>query len=95
MNRDLNRVSVWCNLWRMKLNGSKTKTMILSRSRAVHPQFTTLTLYGTVLKESADLAVLGVMFDAKMTFGKHLNSFCFQCCSSEAWYHEKVLVGIS
>ena len=28
MNRDLNRVSVWCNLWGMKLNASKTKTMI-------------------------------------------------------------------
>ena len=24
-NRDLNRVSVWCNLWGMKLNASKTK----------------------------------------------------------------------
>ena len=29
MNRDLNRVSVWCELWGMKLNASKTKTMIL------------------------------------------------------------------
>ena len=29
MNRDLNRVSVWCNLWGMKLNASKTKTMIV------------------------------------------------------------------
>ena len=26
INRDLNRVSVWCDLWRMKLNASKTKT---------------------------------------------------------------------
>ena len=24
MNLDLNRVSVWCNLWGMKLNASKT-----------------------------------------------------------------------
>ena len=37
MNSDLNRVSVWCNLWGMKLNISKTKTMIVSRSRAMHP----------------------------------------------------------
>ena len=29
MNRDLNRVSVWYNLWGMKLNASKTKTMIV------------------------------------------------------------------
>ena len=51
MNRNLNRVSVWCNLWGMKLNESKTKTMIVSRSRTVHPQLTPLTLDGTVLKE--------------------------------------------
>ena len=36
MNDDLNRVSVWCNLCGMKLNASKTKTMIVSRSRTVH-----------------------------------------------------------
>ena len=66
MNRDINRVSVWCNLCGMKLNASKTKTMIVSRSRTVHPLLTPLTLDGTVLKESADLVILGVTFDAKM-----------------------------
>ena len=58
---------MWCNLWGMKLNSSKTKTMIVSSSRTVHPQLTPLTLDGTVLKESADLVILGVPFDARMT----------------------------
>ena len=80
INRDLNMVSVWCNLRGMKLNASKTKTMIVSRSRTVHPLLTPLTLDGTVLKESANLVILGVTFDAKMTFEKHL--CCFQFCSS-------------
>ena len=35
---------------------------------------TPLTLDGTVLKTSADLVILGVTFDAKMTFEKHLCS---------------------
>ena len=74
MNRDLNRVSLWCNLWGMKLNVSKTKTTIVSRSCTVHPQLTPFTLDGTVLKESADLVILGVTFHAKMTFEKHLRS---------------------
>ena len=68
MNRHLNRVSVWCNQWGMKLNASMAKTMTVSRSRSVHPQLTPLTLDGTVLKESADLVILGVTYDAKMTF---------------------------
>ena len=33
-----------------------------------------MTLDGTVLKESADLVILGVTFDAKMTFEKQLHS---------------------
>ena len=28
--RDLSRISEWCDLWGMKLNASKTKTMIVS-----------------------------------------------------------------
>ena len=35
--RDLGRVSEWCDLSGMKLNASKTKTMIVSRSRTMHP----------------------------------------------------------
>ena len=58
----------------MKLNASKTKTMIVFRSRIVHPQLTPLTLGRTVLNQSADLVILGVPFDVKMTFEKHLRS---------------------
>ena len=74
MNLDLVRVNAWCNLWGMKLNASKTKTMIVSRSRTMHLQSATFTIDGTVLKESDDLDILGVTFDSKLTFEKHLRS---------------------
>ena len=66
--RDLGRVSEWCDLWGMKLNASKTKTTIVSRSHTMHSQAPPLTMGGTVLKESDDLVILGVTFDSKMTF---------------------------
>ena len=74
LNRDLGRDSEWLDLWGMKLNASKTKTMIVSRSRTMHPQSPPLTISTTVLKESNDLVVLGVTFDSMMTFEKHLRS---------------------
>ena len=70
--RDFGRVSEWRDLWGMKLNASKTKTMIVSRYRTIHPQSPPLNIGGTVLKESADLVILGVTFDSKMTFEMHL-----------------------
>ena len=68
LNPDLVRVNAWCDLWGMKLNASKTKTMIVSRSRSMHPQSPPLIIDGTVLKESDDLDILGVTFDSKLTF---------------------------
>ena len=56
------------------MNASKTKTMIVPRSRTIHPQSPALTIGGTVLNESADLVVFGVTFDSKMTFGKILRT---------------------
>ena len=71
---DLMKVSQWCDLWGMKLNARKTKTMIVSKSHTMHPQSPVLTIGRTVLKESDDLVILGVTFDSKMTFEKHLRS---------------------
>ena len=45
---DLGRVSEWCDLWGMKLNVSKTKTMIVSRSRTMHSHSPPLTIGRTV-----------------------------------------------
>ena len=53
---------------------SKTKTMIVSRSLKMHPQSLPLTIGGTALKESDAVVILGVTFDSKMTFEKHLRS---------------------
>ena len=58
----------------MKLNASKTKTMIASRSLKMHPQSPPLAIFETILKESDDLVILGVTFNSKMTFEKHIRS---------------------
>ena len=79
--RDLGRVGEWCDLSGMKFNASKTKTMIVSRSCTMHPQSPSLTIGGAVLEESDDLVILGVTFDSKMTFEKHLRSV-FRATSS-------------
>ena len=61
-NRYLGKVSEWCDLCIIKLYSSKAKTMIVSRSRTMHPQSPALTISGTV-EGVDDLVILGVTFD--------------------------------
>ena len=56
----------------MQLNVSKTKAMMVSRLRTMLPLSPPLTIGGTVLKESDGLVILGVIFNSKLTFEKHL-----------------------
>ena len=74
LSRVLVKVSEWCDLLGMKLNACKTKAMMVSMSHTMHSQSPALTIGGTVLKESDDLVILGVTFNSKMTFEKHLRS---------------------
>ena len=73
LNADLARINEWCSMWNMKLNPSKTKIMIVSRSRMVVPVHGELCLGNTVLNESTSLVILGVTFDSKM-FVDHIRN---------------------
>ena len=66
----------------------------------MHPQSPSLTIGGTVLKESDDLVILGVRFDSKMTFAKHLRSVSKAASQRlgilrKSWrvFHDRSLVG--
>ena len=83
----------------MKLNASKTKTLIVSRSRTMHPQ-SPATIGGTGLKECDDLVILGVTFDSTMTFEKHLLSVSKAASQRlgilrKPWqvFHDRLLLG--
>ena len=74
LNCDLVRISNWCSRWGMELNSSKTKSMIVSRSRTLQPAAPSLVLGGSVLNECKELDILGVRFDSRLTFGAHVRS---------------------
>ena len=66
----------------------------------MHPQSPPLTIDGTVLKESDGLDILGVTFDYKITFEKHLRSVSRAASQRlgilrESWrvFHNRSLLG--
>ena len=74
LNRDLAKISDWCKLWGMKLNASKTQSLIVSRSRTVVPNHPDLVIDGIVLQTCMSFKILGILFDSKFTFEQHLRS---------------------
>ena len=95
---DLSRDGKWCDPLGMKLNASKTKTMIVLWSRTMHPQSPPLTIGGTL--RNSLMTLLGVTFDSKITFEKHLR-FASRAASQrlgilrKSWrvFHDRSLLG--
>ena len=76
--------------------------MIVSRSCIMHPQSPPWTIGRTVLKESDDLAILGVTLDSLITFENHLRSVSWAasqrlCILRKSWrvFHDWTLLGRS
>ena len=67
----------------------------------MHHQLPPLTIGRTVLKESDNLVILGVIFDSKMTFEKHIRSVSRAASKRlgilrKSWrvFHDRSLLGI-
>ena len=84
----------------MNLNPRKTKTMLVSMSRTMHPLSPLLTVGRTVLKEFNDLDIFVVTFNSMITFENHLLSVSRAPSQRlgilrNSWrvFHEKLLLG--
>ena len=74
LTEDLNKIHAWCLQWGMKLNPTKSKEMIVSRSRTLLPEHPRLLINGTSIIKSDQLKLLGVTLDSKLTFETHLRN---------------------
>ena len=70
LNDDLAVISDWCSRWGMLVNPSKTRGMLISRSRTVEPLFPDLLIDGSVVEMVSELKILGVIIDSKLSFEK-------------------------
>ena len=60
LNDDLAVISDWFSRWGMLVNSSKTRGMLISRSRTVEPLFPDLLIDGSVVEMVSELKILGV-----------------------------------
>ena len=58
----------------MRLNHSKSTSIIICRSRTLNPPHPDLIIDGHLLDTVDSFKLLGVLFDKKLTFEKHIRS---------------------
>ena len=90
LQRDLDKLARWCAKWRIKLNPEKTKVIIFSKSRSAIRAEPVLSLYGDILSYYPQTKVLGITFDNRMTFTKHIEEILEHC--NNKFHRLKILV---
>ena len=70
LNRDLEKMRIWADRWKVTFEPSKCKATTISRKR--NPTRLDLLFGGTILAETNELVILGVTIDSKLTWKKHV-----------------------
>ena len=72
LNRDLDRMKSWADRWKVTFEPTKCKSMIVCRKRT--PSSINLYLGDYQLAARDELEILGVIFDSKLSWSKHVSS---------------------
>ena len=72
LNNDVQRISVWSELWLVKFNPKKTETMLCTckRNRVIHQS---LSFYGEIIKEVTSHKHLGLNLTNSCDWPMHIN----------------------
>ena len=73
LQKGLNLLEGWCRRWRVKLNASKSKFVIFSRVQEENQENYKVALFDDVISPSAEARFLGIDFDKRLSFNKHIN----------------------
>ena len=71
IQKHLNKIAKWCNIWKTKLNPLKTKVLHFSKRK--HPLLDcNIKMDSVKLKAEKKVRYVGVIFDHKLTFEEHI-----------------------
>ena len=79
LQHDLLKLAMWCAKWRIKLNPTKTKVIIFSRSILARKTELNLKLYSETLKVYPQVKFPGITFDFQLNFKKRFEEILDRC----------------
>ena len=79
LQQDILKFAMWCAKWRIKLNPTKTKVIIFSRSILARKTELNLKLCSETLKIYPQVKFLDITFDSQLNFKKHFREILDRC----------------
>ena len=77
LNSDLQKISTWAHLWKVKFSAPKTD--LLNITRRLEPLTNQLIFNGTILQPSEIHKHLGIIFQSDCTWNSHINFLIAKC----------------
>ena len=71
LQKAVNVLEGWCRKWRVKINGEKSKLMILTRTREEVDENLALHLFDDIVRPTKQAKFLGVEIDPQLSFKRH------------------------
>ena len=88
LQEDLNRLQLWENRWLMNFNASKCFKLSITNKRK--PLLTSYKVHDTVLTEQKSAKYLGLIFDNKLTWNKHINAITKKADGARAFINRNL-----
>ena len=76
LNRDLQRMKAWADMWKITFEPSKCKTMVMSRKRT--PSKLNLFFGDCKLADNDVLEILAVTIDSKLVWSNHISAIAIR-----------------
>lgn len=70
LQNDINTISLWCDTWSMELNANKCKSMRISRTSQINPDYN---IRGIALQSVLEYKYLGVHITFDLTWKSHID----------------------
>lgn len=72
LQKSIEEIETWSNMWRVKLNPQKTQCVLFTRSTRKNKKPIDLKLYGEAIKVEKEAKFLGVTFQKNMNWTSHI-----------------------
>jgi len=79
LQKDVDKIGLWCNMWGFKLNEKKSIAMVFSKNHRNRQEKLKLIINGSQINTATKAKFLGITFDQELNWNDHINNIVNSC----------------